>query len=260
MRFLNSSSFLLTAALATSGLWASFANAEGMCFILYQMADNNLEGAIRDDNNELIRSTFLQEDPSVTPWIYFDALNPNTLGYEEDFTPGPLVDLYNANGTAVTEKFYGSRYLTYDYEMQKMIVDTQFEEELNSDSIPVLYDFVTHALSDCVDKNKTEYFIAFSSHGGAFDGFGGDENKGRRRLGQSNQDINAVLTSALMDVEGAPDMFDVLGFDACLMSSYTAVDDYHSIAKYYLASEAVEPGHGKSRSSVFSLATLTFRD
>ena len=122
-----------------------FRERGSLCFILYQMADNDLESAIRDDNNELIQSSFLQDDPTVTAWIYFDALNPNAPGYESDFTPGPLVDLYQADGTPATEKFYGSRYLTYDYDMQKMIVETEFEEELNSDSIPVLYDFVTHA-------------------------------------------------------------------------------------------------------------------
>ena len=101
-------------------------------------------------------------------------------------------------------------------------------------------------MTDCVAKGKSERFIAFSSHRGAFSGFGGDANTGeRRRLTQSNQYIDGALVAALADVEGAPEMFDVLGFDACLMSYYTALDDYHQITKYYLASEAVEPGHGK---------------
>lgn len=241
-------SLLLTAIATSSGLWASFAHAEGLCFILYQMADTDLERDIRADNTELIQSSFLQDDPTVTAWIYYDGLNPDTPGYEQHFTEGPLPELYQPDGTPVTEKFMGSRYLTYNYTTQQMIVDTELEGEQNSDSIPVLYDFVTYALEDCVAQGKDEYFIAFSAHGAAFHGFGGDANTGERsrRLAQSNQDINQALVTALADTEGAPAMFDVLGFDACLMSSYTALDDYLGTAKYYLASEAVEPGHGMS--------------
>lgn len=170
-----SSSILALIALS-SGFLPSFVSAEGLCLMLYQMADNDLESFIRDDNYELIQSTLLQNDPTVTTWIYFDALNPNTTGYESDFTPGPLEGIYNADGTPVTEKFFGSRYFTYDYDMRMMIVDTEFPEELNSDTIEVVFDFISYALTDCVAKNKTEFFLAFSSHGGAYDGFGGDAN------------------------------------------------------------------------------------
>lgn len=62
---------------------------------------------------------------------------------------------------------------------------------------------------------------------------------------QTNQDLNSAIDSALRSVPGAPQLLDVLGFDACLMSSFTSLDDFHNITKYFLASEAVEPGHGK---------------
>lgn len=244
MELLYSAAFSLFMALASIGFLVPFAEAEGLCFMLYQSADNNLDWSIRGDNDELIHSALLQNDSSVTAWVYFDALNPNVTGYEQDFVPGPLLDLYHANGTAVTESYYGSQYLTYDHDMQKMIVDTQLGE-INSDSKEAVYDFVSHALNDCVAKDKTEFFIAFSSHGAAYAGFGEDVDPGTRRLLQLNQNLNSALRSALADVQGAPEMFDVLGFDACLMSSYDALDDYRNITKYYLASEATIPGYGK---------------
>ena len=37
----------------------------------------------------------------------------------------------------------------------------------------------------------------------------------------------------------------VVGFDACLMSALGAADDFMAVADNLLASEAVEPGHGK---------------
>lgn len=72
-----------------------------------------------------------------------------------------------------------------------------------------------------------------------------DEN-GRRNLLQTNQDVALAIRGAL-DATGAGDgsgMLDVIGFDACLMQAVGAADDYKGVAKYILASEAVEPGHG----------------
>ena len=156
-----------------------------------------------------------------------------------------------------------------------MIVDTVLEEEQNGDSPQTVYDFLAHALPDCVAKGSTEYFLVFTSHGAGFIGFGGDENvpnmtmpedveegmpeenpdlgERRRRLAQPNQHIVDAVRLALDTIEGAPAMMDVIGFDACLMSSIGAVDEYRDVAQFVLASEAVEPGHGMLMTRIFSL-------
>jgi hypothetical protein len=87
--------------------------------------------------------------------------------------------------------------------------------------------------------------IVFSSHGGGFEGFGTDDHPGRL-LYQTNSDIVGALRSALDSNLGEGSKFDVIGFDACLMQSFDAADDYSSVGQYYLASEQVEPGHGMS--------------
>jgi len=124
-----------------------------------------------------------------------------------------------------------------------MVVDRTLEGEKNSDDPKTMSDFLITALTDCVNKGATEYVIVFASHGGGFYGFGGDENQ--RRMSQSNSNIVDTLTFALKTVKGAPSKYDVIGFDSCLMQALGAADDYSSITKYYLASEAVEPGHGE---------------
>ena len=101
--------------------------------------------------------------------------------------------------------------------------------------------------------------------GGGYAGFGADDNEPLRRLAagklqenqlarpislhrwlgyQSNLSIRDAISAALSSVVGAPAVLDVLGFDACLMQSVGALDEFKSITRYFLASEAVEPGHG----------------
>jgi Clostripain family len=58
----------------------------------------------------------------------------------------------------------------------------------------------------------------------------------------------ALATAIRGALDGNPEgntKLQVLGFDACLMQSLGAVDDFQPVAEYILASEAVEPGHGK---------------
>ena len=187
----------------------------------------------------MTQSAMTQAASTVT-WVYFDALNEG----DPDYTGGPLANVYNSDGTPLTESFEGSRYLRWDHGLGKMVVDLTLPEEQGSDSPTVVQSFLEYALTDCVAKGKTEYFLAFSSHGGGYAGFGGD-NHGRRRLLQAPSSIRSAIAASLSSVPGAPSQLDVLGFDACLMQSMGAMDDFLDITQYYLASEAVEPGHGK---------------
>jgi hypothetical protein len=205
------------------------------------LPDNNLEAPIRDDLTEITKSQWVNH-PSMVTWVYFDARN---LGTDEDIFE-PLENVFNADGTPLTEKFEGSRYIRWDHDQEKMVVETTIlEGEQDSDSGLVLQSFLVHALSDCVARGTNEYFLALSSHGGGYAGFGADDHERRRRLGyQSNDSIRNAVQTALASVAGAPSLLDVLGFDACLMNSMGALDEYKDITKYYLASEATEPGHG----------------
>jgi hypothetical protein len=202
--------------------------------------DNNLEDDIRNDLSQLTESAITHSASTVT-WVYHDALNQGS----PDFMGGPLADVYNPDGTPLTGRFDGSRYLTWDHDLGKMIVDTTFPSELNSDKPAVLQAFVEYALTDCISKGSSEFFLALAAHGSGLNGFGGDENTRRLARLQPNSDIRSAIEGALLSVPGGPSMLDVLGFDTCLMQSMDAIDDFANITKYYLASEATEPGHGK---------------
>ncbi|GAX09741.1 hypothetical protein FisN_19Lh210 [Fistulifera solaris] len=237
MKLFGVSSILTSFALQS--IWLEVAKAN-VCMMLYQMADNDLEYFIRQDNNELINSAAIRE-PTLTTWVYFDSRN---YGTAEDITL-PLEDVFAPDGTPLAEKLEGSLYMTWDHTREQMVVNASSTTELNGDDPQTLFDFLAYAMTDCVARGSTEYMLILSSHGSGMFGFGGDENVARRRrLAQANQNIVNAVQSALGAVEGAPAKLDVLGFDACLMQAVDALDEYHNITKYYLASEAVEPGHG----------------
>jgi len=193
------------------------------------MADNNLEFFIREDLEELIRSDAVRK-PKMTTWVYFDPLSPEPLSlvWEKDGSQ-PLMEDYE-----------GSRYLTFSHTLRKMVVDTTLLGEQDSDSEEVVFQFVRHALTDCVARGTKEYLIVFADHGGGAIGFGGDETIRRRKLIARNNVLVSALKRALAAVEGAPAVFDVIGFEACLMMAFGSLDDFDSsITKYVLASESL---------------------
>lgn len=225
---------------STGGSTATSSN--GICMMVYQMADNDLETFLQADLSEITKSSFTQS-LSTTTWIYHDGLDSGDPYYTGD----TLVDVYNSDGTVLTESFTSGRYLNWDHDLGKMVVNTTFSSELNSDSSAVLQAFIAYALTDCIAQGKSEFFLVLSSHGAGFEGFGGDIDnvrRLRRKLTQATASIVSAIQGALSSVSGAPSQLDVLGFDACLMQAMDALDDFAGITRYYLASEAVEPGHG----------------
>lgn len=249
-----------------------------VCLMLYQMADNDLEAFLRQDNLELIQSPGIRE-PNLNTWVYFDHRNYG--GSDSDITE-PLPMVYERDGSDIpsgTAKPTGSQYLHYDHTLQKMVVDRTLEGEQNGDVPQTLQTFIEVAISDCIigstnaaddsssyaTTTTTEFVLILASHGSGWLGFGGDENTRRRRQRrrrmrqrqqrrrslsqqqpQSNVDVVWAIQSALGNVfpNGPTTMLDVIGFDACSMQAVDTVDDYRDVAKYFLASETVEPGHG----------------
>ncbi|CAJ1934845.1 unnamed protein product [Cylindrotheca closterium] len=228
-------------ALGVQMLLAPLATANKLCFVIYQMADNDLEYFIRQDLAEYMQSS-LMKNPDTISWVYFDNGDPEAEG-----TPDPLPDIFDTAGNPLENRTQDVYYLSYNHEFSEMQIVENLGE-LNSDTMSVVQDFATTAFRDCSEKGATEYMMAFSSHGAGFGGFGGDDVARRRRLGQllDNGSISGALRSAIDSEIGVGAKLNVLGFDACLMSDYGALDDYSSITENFLASEDVEPGHGWS--------------
>lgn len=186
----------------------------------------------------------LIKTPTMTTWVFFD--HRNFLGTHEDIKE-PMTNVFNKDGSSPwqgEEKPQGSFYFKQDHTMGKLVIEEDLGE-VNGDSSDTVFNFANKGLADCVANGATEFMIVFSSHGGGFDGFGGDDHIVGRRLMQSNPSIVGALRAALDANLGSGSKFDVIGFDSCLMQALDAADDYSSVGKYYLASEEVEPEHGK---------------
>ena len=230
MRFGTAGNILVGALVA--GFFFPLAAKAQTCLMLYQLADNNLEFYIRQDYQELTNSQVIR-NTNLKTWVYYDALNQGGQA---------LPNTVDSSGNQVGG-YTGARYLTWDSGSGKMRVDQDLGEQ-NSDNPTVVQNFLEMAMEDCISSGHTSMMAVFSSHAGGFAGFGGDENK-RRNLLQTNANLAGAIRGALSSVSGAPDRLEVIGFDACLMQAVGVADDFKGVAEYILASEAVEPGHGK---------------
>ena len=93
--------------------------------------------------------------------------------------------------------------------------------------------------------NFDQRFLTFWDHGGSYMGFGNDTNFNRDPLFLDEID-RAFQRSQ-------PGSFDLIGFDACLMASVEVAKVIAPHAKYMIASEELEPGHGWLWNAVIQL-------
>lgn len=93
-------------------------------------------------------------------------------------------------------------------------------------------------------RNFNDSFFAFWDHGGAYNGFGVDENYNNDLLSLS--EIQKALGQSGLH-------FSLLGFDACLMASAEVANYLQQAADYLLSSEEIEPGHGWNWEKVITL-------
>jgi len=79
--------------------------------------------------------------------------------------------------------------------------------------------------------------FVFWDHGASYGGFGNDENY--------NYDLLTLTEIQNALEQSGTDKFDMIGFDACLMASAEVARFVRTGATYLLASEELEPGHGR---------------
>ncbi len=88
------------------------------------------------------------------------------------------------------------------------------------------------------------YMLVLWDHGGGWQGYGADEDRGGApgTSWMKLPDIEAGVRGGLA-AAGLPRL-DVIGFDACLMATLEVAELLRPHARYLLASEELEPGHG----------------
>ena len=280
-----------------------------ICWLAYFVADNSLESSMRM-NLEHISNSSLVRDTAVSTWIYYDsrdevvgeggnnpfnlpndAVAPIPITYGSDGKPLYDADDDNSSRNSTGDGGSGSRYLTFEHNLDHFVVDTTVDAhtiEQNSDNLSSVYNFASYALRNCIasyssdEVGDIQFMFTMSSHGTGVGGVGGDYNVGnggsrrslseleewedindvddgqdangqshstsRRNLLLANGDLVSALRQALIDasqdMETPKNKWDLIGFDASLMSNYQTLLQYYKTTDYFIASETLVPSHG----------------
>ena len=121
--------------------------------------------------------------------------------------------------------------------------DRYFEEVAN---MPLQRATDPDTLSDFLQFCKEDYpadhtMLVLWDHGGGPFGYGHDSIFGGENM--SIRDINQALSKVYTPDPENP-AFDIIGFDACLMSNIEVTHSLYGFASYYAVSEETEPGQG----------------
>jgi len=84
--------------------------------------------------------------------------------------------------------------------------------------------------------NFDQRFLVFWDHGNTYFGFGGDSN-----FNLDSLDMDEIANAFSGSQAG---IFDLIGFDACLMATVEVAKVIEPHGRYMIASEELEPGHG----------------
>eukprot|EP00933_Yihiella_yeosuensis_P059789 TRINITY_DN6145_c0_g1_i2.p1 TRINITY_DN6145_c0_g1~~TRINITY_DN6145_c0_g1_i2.p1 ORF type:complete len:1001 (-),score=168.14 TRINITY_DN6145_c0_g1_i2:121-3027(-) len=212
-----------------------------LCHMMYLNADNDLEAPIVRDLEEITGNSAFMAREGYKLYVLLDRYKGDKYYHEV------LKNSYTASGKLRTEESTGTNLYTWDQTSKKLMIKTSTSftgSEKNLDDKATLKAFLDEVLPLCKASGTDTYFLQGGSHGASFVGFGGDEAKSRRLAStvMENEDFAAVVKQSLT-ANGIAKL-DMLGFDACLMASYSSMRAYAGVTKYLLASEAVEPGHG----------------
>lgn len=214
-----------------------------LTIMMYMDADNNLEGALLNDIQEMKQGYDDNADMNVIVMV--------------DRTPG-----YSSNAKILGENFTDTR--MYKVQHNKVIrIDggNEFTEitkksryEANMGDANTLKKFINSCKTNYpADK----YMLIMSNHGG-----GAKDNESAKNLNKavcwddSNGD-DCLYTAEISDVLGQEQSVDVLGFDACLMGTAEVAyqfrpDNGRFQANVMVASSPVVWGNGLPYKSIFN--------
>lgn len=181
--------------------------------LVYMAADNNLEKYAIDDLNEMLAAK-ISDDVQLVVQI------DRASGFYE----------LGVGGVASWESMKRFR-----------VREKQLEErgdlgEQNTGDPAVLSDFIRWGFAEYPSQHR---MLVLWDHGNAWQGYGGDDSAGEDRLDQLE-----LQDSIGAGLDGQAEKLDVMGFDACLMSTFVSALALRERAHYFIASEELEPGSG----------------
>lgn len=183
-------------------------------FMVYMIGDTDLEPYALDDIGEMA-SVGSTDDVNIVALVDRSA----------DYTTDPAVDLGDWEDTVA--------FLVEQDHLQ--IVDEP--GELNMGDPATLADFVADTAAQFPADH---YGLVLWDHGAGWPGMGPDETDGYDIL--TLPEMDEGLTDGLG--RAGIDTLDLIGFDACLMSTYEVASVMSAHADYMVGSQELEPGHG----------------
>lgn len=195
--------------------------------LAYVNGDNNLEDAALSDLEQMTKASattfivLIDRSPEGVPADLFD------LG---DFEDTRMLRIVDGDATVLSEP-----------------------GELNMGDPATLKTFVSSGLRRYAsDRNA----LVIWDHGGSWNGASWDDSSEGDNL--TLPEIGTALDTALGETDH--EVLDLVGFDACLMSTYDVAAQVAPHANYLLSSEEVEPGGGWDWSVLSTAGGATTRD
>eukprot|EP01083_Nonionella_stella_P287777 979678_1 len=201
---------------------------------VYMIADNDLDSFAVKDLEEMRQNPASKNELNLV--VYIDRFN-------DPWWQKPVYNIFNCDTmTPIPGTFEGSKILQKIEDTWCQIYD--FGHEMDSTESGIISNFT--GLMSQFQLTSTYFMLQFWDHGGAWDGFGPDENTASNTNTGDIQVmplIKAIRVGLQMTYLGR---LDILGFDACIMADYSELRYIaaYQVTKYYVASEVSEPGTG----------------
>ncbi len=164
--------------------------------------------------------------------------------------PGIVMNDELGNQTTTTIGKVNEEMTVFD---QLICNDNLYEESrANMGDKSTLRHFLEYVMNDNNFSKYQSKFLIFWGHGGSYNGFGNDQVYDMDSL--SLTEISEAFNEAISEVrkDNNNRIFDLIGFDACLMGSIEVADIIKPYAKYLLASQDLESGEGWNWNNVIA--------
>jgi hypothetical protein len=198
---------------------------ESWTFGIYMAADNNLDRAATGDINEILQAGVPE---NVSALILVDRAELGeygSFGNIPGLPPHSTAKWLRITGTTIEELEDLGEIDMADPETVRMFVDRLAEED--------------------VDRRAA----VFWDHGSSFT-FGSDDSAPF----SGAMGVDEIAEQFRVDPEDEKSGYrsvDIIGFDACLMSSVEALAEFTSVAPLYVGSAELEPGDGWYYTAIF---------
>jgi Clostripain family len=208
------------------------ATQESWLIGIYLAADNNLDAAATSDINEILRGGVPE---NVTVLALVDRAE---LGEYGSFGE---IDGLEPHSTA--------KWLRITSEGLEELDDLG---EIDTADPATVRMFIERLREEPAERRA----VVFWDHGSSFS-FGSDDSARDPSSSMSVAEIAAQFRVDPRDETGDFARFDLIGFDACLMSSLEALEEFQPVTPLYVASAELEPGDGWNYEAIFDFMGRT---